>query len=282
MRPSWLKTPLDGGDTGTRVRDLLKRLHLNTVCAEARCPNRGECHGRCTAAFLILGRTCTRDCAYCAVDHGIPRAPDPEEGRRIAIAARLMGLRYVVVTSVTRDDLPLGGAGMFRSTALALRRRVPGIRIELLTPDFRGELRALETVAEALPDVLNHNVETVQRLFPSLRPSGNYLLSLEVLREFQRLCPEVPTKSGLMLGLGETETDVWKTLEDLREAGVSMVTLGQYLQPSFRHREVARYVTPEEFQAWRDRALGLGFRSAASGPLVRSSYHADLHAASLL
>lgn len=282
MRPAWLRTPVSGGETAAETRMLLGELGLNTVCSEARCPNRGHCYQRNTAAFLIMGRVCTRDCRYCAVQHGNPSPPDPDEPCRLGEAAKAMGLRYVVITSVTRDDLPDGGARCFNDVVTALKRNVTGIRVEVLTPDFRGSRSSLETVAEAAPDVFNHNLETVERLFPALRPSGSYRLSLEVLDAFHGLRAGVPVKSGLMLGLGETGQDIEDSLRDLRKAGVTMLTLGQYLRPSKDHAEVGRYVTPEEFRIWRERALEMGFESVASGPLVRSSYHADVHAAPLL
>lgn len=282
MRPEWLRVPVSGGEKAGETRRLLGRLGLNTVCDQARCPNRGHCYQRGTAAFLIMGSVCTRNCRYCAVESGTPGPPDPDEPERVARAALAMGLRYAVVTSVTRDDLPDGGARWFEATVAALRNTVPGIRIEVLTPDFRGVPSSLETVVRSRPDVINHNLETVERLFPALRPGGDYGLSLQVLRRFRGLSAGTPVKSGLMLGLGETEDDLDKTLRDLRGAGVVMLTLGQYLRPTRSHPPVIRYVTPEEFRLWGVRALEMGFESAASGPLVRSSYHADLHAAPLL
>jgi lipoic acid synthetase len=282
MRPEWLRVPVSGGETAGETRRLLGRLGLNTVCDQAKCPNRGHCYQRGTAAFLIMGSVCTRNCRYCAVESGVPGPPDPEEPGRVARAASAMGLRYAVVSSVTRDDLPDGGAGWFEAAVNALRKAVPGIRIEVLTPDFRGDRSSLETVARSRPDVINHNLETVERLFPSLRPGGDYRLSLAVLRRFRELSAGSPVKSGLMLGLGETDGDLDEALRELLEAGVSMLTLGQYLRPTRNHAPVERYVTPDEFLRLRDRALEMGFESVASGPLVRSSYHADLHAAPLL
>lgn len=282
MRPDWLKTPVSGGATAGETRRLLLSLGLNTVCNEACCPNRGHCYQRNTAAFLINGRVCTRDCRYCAVEHGTPLPPDPGEPERLADAAKAMGLRYVVVTAVTRDDLPDGGAGCFAATVAALRKSVPGIRIEVLTPDFLGEAPALETIADSSPDIFNHNLETVERLFPLLRPSGSYARSLWVLREFHRMRADIPVKSGLMLGLGEDGRDIMQALTNLREAGAVMLTLGQYLRPSREHAEVSRFVTPGEFAEWREKALEMGFESVASGPLVRSSYHADAYASDVL
>lgn len=281
MRPSWLKAPVTGGVLAGKTRRVLERLGLNTVCNEACCPNRGHCYQRNTAAFLIMGTVCTRNCRYCAVDHGTPLPPDPDEPGRLAEAASAMGLRFVVVTSVTRDDLPDGGADCFARVVGALRERVPGIVVEVLTPDFMGSTRSLETVAAASPGIFNHNLETVERLFPALRPGGDYRRSLKVLGDFASMKTGIPLKSGLMLGLGETDSDLRRALADLRDNGVTMLTLGQYLQPSKDHARVHRFVTPDEFGQWRTEALGMGFLSVASGPLVRSSYHADDYASEL-
>lgn len=282
MRPSWLKTPVTGGVLAGKTRRVLERLGLNTVCNEACCPNRGHCYQRNTAAFLIMGTVCTRNCRYCAVDHGTPLPPDPDEPGRLAEAASAMGLRFVVVTSVTRDDLPDGGADCFAGVVCALRERVPGIVVEVLTPDFMGNARSLEVVAAASPGIFNHNLETVDRLFPALRPGGDYGRSLRVLGDFAAMKTGIPLKSGLMLGLGETDSDLRRALADLRDSGVTMLTLGQYLQPSKDHARVHRFVTPAEFDQWRTEALGMGFLSVASGPLVRSSYHADAYASELV
>jgi lipoic acid synthetase len=281
VRPSWLKAPVTGGVLAGKTRRVLERLGLNTVCNEACCPNRGHCYQRNTAAFLIMGTVCTRNCRYCAVDHGTPLPPDPDEPGRLAEAASAMGLRFVVVTSVTRDDLPDGGADCFARVVGALRERVPGIVVEVLTPDFMGSTRSLETVAAASPGIFNHNLETVERLFPALRPGGDYRRSLKVLGDFASMKTGIPLKSGLMLGLGETDSDLRRALADLRDNGVTMLTLGQYLQPSKDHARVHRFVTPDEFGQWRTEALGMGFLSVASGPLVRSSYHADDYASEL-
>lgn len=281
MKPRWLRTTLSGGYPEGRVKRLLKNLDLNTVCDQAKCPNRGHCYQRNTAAFLILGRVCTRNCGYCAVTHGTPEPPDSGEPARLARGASTLGLKYAVVTSVTRDDLPDRGAGAFRDTVTALKEALAGVRVEVLTPDFRDAPDALHTVAEASPHIFNHNLETVERLFPSLRPGGDYRLSLEVLAGYRKLTG-APTKSGLMLGLGETREDVEKALEHLREAGVSILTLGQYLSPTVNHAPVSRYITPDEFREWAAKAMEMGFESVASGPLVRSSYHADSYGPPLL
>ncbi|HRW77285.1 MAG TPA: lipoyl synthase [Candidatus Sabulitectum sp.] len=275
--------PTIGNGSAGAVRKVLSDLDLETVCDRARCPNRGHCYQRGTATFLILGSICTRNCAYCAIDRNVasPPPPDPSEPSRVAEAASRMGLRYVVLTSVTRDDLPDGGAGHFAGTVGELKRLIPGVEVEVLTPDFGGSREALETVASAVPDVFNHNLETVERLFPALRPVASYRQSLEVLRLFGELAPGIPVKSGLMVGLGEERADVERSMRDLRENGVSILTIGQYLQPTTDHLPVHRYVDPEEFEDYRLTALSMGFTSVASGPLVRSSYHADLLSGSL-
>ena len=282
-KPEWLKMPTIGNGSAGAVRKVLSDLDLETVCDRTRCPNRGHCYQRGTATFLILGSICTRNCAYCAIDRNVasPPPPDPSEPSRVAEAASRMGLWYVVLTSVTRDDLPDGGAGHFAGTVGELKRLIPGVEVEVLTPDFEGSREALETVASAVPDVFNHNLETVERLFPALRPVASYRQSLEVLRLFGELAPGIPVKSGLMVGLGEERADVERSMRDLRENGVSILTIGQYLQPTTDHLPVHRYVDPEEFEDYRLTALSMGFTSVASGPLVRSSYHADLLSGSL-
>ena len=277
-KPEWLKMPTMGDSSAGEVRKILGRLKLNTVCEEAKCPNRGHCYQRGTATFLILGSVCTRNCAYCAIEKNIarPPLPDPEEPARVAEAAKLMNLRYAVLTSVTRDDMPDGGAGHFAAVVNSVKKSVPGIRVEVLTPDFNGSADSLRTVADSRPEVFNHNIETVERLFPRLRPIASYRQSLEVLDNFRGIAPDIPTKSGIMAGLGENETDVLRAMEDLRSSGVSLLTIGQYLQPTSKHPPVHRYVTPEEFEAYRINALSMGFSGVASAPLVRSSYHADI------
>lgn len=273
-KPAWLKTRLPTGPEYESVRALIRDGGLHTVCQEAHCPNQWECFSARTATFLILGPNCTRNCCFCAVGHGAPSPPDPDEPARVAEAAGRMGLRYVVVTSVTRDDLPDGGAFLFAETVRAVRMKIPGAAVELLIPDFLGDEKALRTVVEAKPDVLNHNIETVPRLYPAVRPQAIYGRSLELLRRAKTMDPSFPTKSGLMLGLGESPDEVRGTLQDLRDAGCGILTLGQYLRPSGGHIEVARFLPPEEFDAWRRTALEMGFSRVASGPFVRSSYHA--------
>ncbi len=271
--------PARGSEEAAKVRSILRKYSLDTVCRQAMCPNLGHCFQRGTATFLILGRECTRSCLYCAIEHtdGILEKPDVNEPERLAEASAEMNLKYVVITSVTRDDLEDGGAGHFANTVKAVRKRIPGVVIEVLTPDFRGSSDALKVIADSEPDVFNHNLETVERLFPDVRPEASYGMSLDVIELYGKLAPSTPLKSGLMLGLGETEREIRIALQNLRERGVIMLTLGQYLQPSRRHWPVKRYVTPDEFDAWKDEALSMGFLSVASGPLVRSSFQADMH-----
>ncbi|HDI59322.1 MAG TPA: lipoyl synthase [Desulfobacteraceae bacterium] len=274
-KPAWLRKRLPSGPAYESVRRLLGKAGLHTVCQSARCPNQFECFTRHTATFMILGDHCTRDCRFCAVSHGPPEPVDPDEPRRVAEAAAHLGLRYVVVTSVTRDDLPDGGADLFAAVIHALRQRIPGVRVEVLIPDFQGRRRALETVLAAGPVVLNHNLETVARLYPAARPQADYRRSLDLLARSRRAAPRILTKSGLMLGLGESEAEIRTALADLRAAGVQVLTLGQYLQPTAAHLPVARYLTPETFESWRREALAMGFAAVASGPFVRSSYRAE-------
>lgn len=277
--PQWFHRPLPSGPEGGRVKRLLGRLDLHTVCEGAKCPNRAACWHDGAAAFLILGDVCTRDCRFCAIPHeSRPAPPDPDEPARIAEAAAAMGLRHVVITSVTRDDLPDGGAGAFAATLRALRTRCPGATVEVLVPDFQGDPEAIDTVLTAGPDIFNHNLETVERLQSAVRPQADYRRSLGVLH--RAAAGGVRAKSGLMLGMGETDDEIRAALGDLRAAGVTLLTLGQYLAPSAAHHPVARYVPPAEFDAWREEALALGFDSVAAGPEVRSSYHAEELAAS--
>lgn len=265
---------LPKGATYEKVRTLLKKSQLHTVCQEAKCPNLWECFSRRTSTFLIMGPNCTRNCRFCAVGHGPLGPPDPGEPERVAEAVKSMGLRYVVITSVTRDDLPDGGASFFSETIQAIRKRVPGALVEVLIPDLQGHATALHAVIKARPDVLNHNLETVPRLYPSVRPEAVYDRSLELLARAKVLDPTIPTKSGLMLGLGELAEELERTLQDLVNAGCRMLTLGQYLQPTKDHLPVERFIHPEEFDRWKEIALEKGFSEVASGPFVRSSYHA--------
>ena len=280
-KPKWLTKRLPTAPAFGEVMALLKKGRLHTVCQEAKCPNLWECFSQRTATFLIMGPRCTRNCRFCSVGQGPAGPPDPSEPRRVAEAAARMGLAYVVVTSVTRDDLADGGAAFFAMTIEEIRRLLPRALVEVLIPDFQGDEEALMTVMTARPDVLNHNLETVPRLYPRVRPEAVYGRSLDVLRLAREYAPSIPTKSGLMLGLGERPEEVAKTLEDLLEADCSMLTLGQYLQPSREHLEVEEFVHPDDFKKWEKQALAMGFRQVASGPMVRSSYHAqELYVAS--
>jgi lipoic acid synthetase len=273
-KPDWLKRRLPAGQAFNQVRELIAAGRLHTVCQEAKCPNIWECYSHHTATFLIMGERCTRNCRFCSVAPGVPAPLDPQEPARVAEAAARMELAYVVVTSVTRDDLPDGGAGHFAATLQAIRRRMPPAEVEVLIPDFQGQRAALETVLRARPDVLNHNIETVPRLYARVRPQADYRRSLELLRRAREFDPTIPTKSGLMLGLGERPEEVRQALADLRAAGCRILTLGQYLQPSAGHLPVERFILPQDFDGWRDTALAMGFSEVASAPFVRSSYHA--------
>ena len=270
--PAWMRRPLNAPGRGAQVRDLLTELQLETVCAEAKCPNRGECYAAGTATFLVLGRQCTRDCRFCAVTSAPPEPPDPGEPRRVAEAARRMGLRHVVVTMVTRDDLPDGGSGHVAAVVGALRALTPTPHVEVLISDMGGDEASIAVVTDSRPDVFNHNVETVPRLYAEVRPQADYRRSLDVLA--QAAGTGLPVKSGLMVGLGEREDEVRDALRDLRGAGVSLVTIGQYLRPSREHLPVTEFVSPKTFRAYADMARALGFAAVASAPFVRSSYHA--------
>lgn len=275
--PEWIKVKAPGSPNYLRLKRILRQKNLHTVCEEARCPNIGECWGNKTATFLILGDTCTRGCRFCAIDKGKPVALDPEEPRNVALVVKDLGLDHIVVTSVNRDDLPDGGAAHFAKTVFWIKTLNPQVRVELLIPDFEGNLQALKTVVETAIEILNHNIETVPRLYGKVRPGHTYECSLNILTEAKRFRHDVLTKSGLMLGVGETYDEVIATLQELREKKVDIVTLGQYLQPSNRQLKVDRYVTPDEFKEFRMIGERLGFRHVESGPLVRSSYHAWSH-----
>lgn len=275
--PHWIKVRAPGGEDFGATKRVVQDLGLHTVCQEAHCPNVAECWGHRTATFMLLGAVCTRNCGYCAVAHGRPVAVDPDEPERVAAGVERLGLRHVVVTSVDRDDLPDGGAAHFAATAGAIKRRVPGCAVEVLVPDFKGNLDAVATVADSPVDVFNHNTETVPRLYRRVRPGGKYERALEVLTAAKRRRSSLLSKTGLMLGLGEERDEVVQVLADLAGVGCDIVTLGQYLQPSRAHLPVARYVPPSEFAELRGVALGFGFRHVESGPLVRSSYHAWEH-----
>lgn len=281
-KPAWIRAKSPAGPEVQRLKSVLRENRLHTVCEEASCPNLGECFAHGTATFMIMGDICTRRCPFCDVAHGRPDPPDANEPLSLATTIRGMALRYVVITSVDRDDLRDGGAGHFVACIQAVRELNPDIQIEILVPDFRGRKdRALGILRAAPPDVFNHNLETVPRLYKKARPGSDYQWSLELLREFKNEHPEVPSKSGLMLGLGETLDEVEQVMRDMRMHDVQMLTLGQYLQPSKHHLPVERFVHPEEFEQLRELGESLGFSQVASGPMVRSSYHADQQAAGL-
>jgi lipoic acid synthetase len=273
-KPDWLKVRAPGSPNYTRLKGLMRDLGLHTVCEEAQCPNIGECWHHGTATFMILGEVCTRACAYCAVSHGRPAPADPGEAARVGRAIDTLELTYVVITSVDRDDLPDGGAAIFAETIRETRARRPQCRIEVLIPDFQGKETSLQTVLDARPDVMNHNVETVPRLYRMARSGGRYSRTLELLDRSRRYAPEIPTKTGLMVGLGEEHDELVSTFKDLRDAGCQILTIGQYLRPSSEHAPMVRYYHPDEFRELKRIALDLGFVHVESGPLVRSSYHA--------
>ena len=278
-KPDWIRVRLSDGRRFQEIKDILRSQKLHTVCEEASCPNIGECFGKGTATFMILGDLCTRRCPFCDVAHGRPLPPDPEEPVHLAETIATLKLKYVVVTSVDRDDLRDGGAGHFRDCIRAIRARSPHTSIEVLVPDFRGRLDvALDILSECPPDVMNHNLETVPRLYRQARPGADYRHSLMLLKKFKARFPDTPTKSGLMVGIGETDEEIVEVMRDLREHDVDMLTIGQYLQPSAHHLPVLRYVEPDIFETFAETAHALGFVHAACGPLVRSSYHADRQA----
>ena len=275
--PDWVKVRAPGSPNYFRLKRILRKHNLHTVCEEARCPNIGECWGHNTATFLILGDICTRGCRFCAIDKGKPGLLDPEEPRNVGLVVKELGLEHIVVTSVNRDDLPDGGSNHFAKTVFWIKHLNPGIRVEVLIPDFKGSHQALETVVCSGIDILNHNIETVPRLYKKVRPGHTFQCSLDILKTAKEMSPEVLTKSGLMLGVGETADEVMTTLKDLRASSCDIVTLGQYLQPSTNQLPVERYVLPSEFDNFKIEAQKLGFRHVESGPLVRSSYHAWSH-----
>jgi len=279
-KPEWIRVRAGGGERFTEIKKILREAKLHTVCEEASCPNIGECFGHGTATFMIMGDLCTRRCPFCDVAHGRPQPLDAEEPRHLAETIAAMKLKYVVITSVDRDDLRDGGAQHFVDCIRAVRELSPATRIEILTPDFRGRLdRALAILDAAPPDVMNHNLETVPRLYRQARPGSDYAHSLKLLKDFKAKHPGVPTKSGLMLGLGETNEEILEVMRDLRAHDVEMLTLGQYLQPSQHHLPVLRFVHPDDFAMFEAKANEMGFAHAACGPMVRSSYHADRQAA---
>jgi lipoic acid synthetase len=274
-RPDWLRAPAPAGANYQELKALAGAMRLHTVCESAACPNVGECWNQRTATFMILGNVCTRRCGFCAVQKGGPLPVDYDEPRRVAEAVAALGLEYAVITSVNRDDRKDGGAELFAMVVRAIRERVPGCKVEVLIPDFQGSHAAMDVVLEAAPDVMNHNIETVPRLYRQVRLGARYERSLDILAYSHRARPDVPTKSGLMLGLGETDAEVLEVMRDLRAHDVEILTLGQYLRPSPKHLPIIRYVTPPEFAALRRAGEEMGFRHVESGPLVRSSYHAS-------
>jgi len=279
-KPKWIRAKAPTSPNVTRIKNLLRKNNLHTVCEEASCPNLGECFAHGTATFMIMGDICTRRCPFCDVAHGRPNPLDTSEPQHLAEAIKLLDLRYVVITSVDRDDLRDGGAQHFVDCIKAVREQSPQTKIEILVPDFRGRMDiALEIMEQAPPDVFNHNLETVPRLYKKCRPGSDYQWSLDLLKKFKEMYPGIPTKSGLMLGLGETNEEVLQVMRDLRAHLGDMLTLGQYLQPSLHHLPVERFVTPEEFEQLGHEGESMGFANVASGPMVRSSYHADLQAA---
>ena len=273
-KPEWLKVRAPGSENYLKLRSIMRELKLNTVCEDAHCPNIGECWHHGTATFMILGDVCTRACSYCAVAHGKPTELDLDEPRRVAEAVEAMGLKYAVVTSVDRDDQADGGAGIFAQTIREIRARMPQTRVEVLIPDFKGAESPLHTVLDARPDVLNHNTETVPRLYRMARSGGKYTRTLELLDRSRAYAPDIPTKTGVMVGLGEEPEELVQVFRDLRAVGVSILTIGQYLRPSPAHTPMTRYYHPDEFHALKVEALALGFVHVEAGPLVRSSYHA--------
>jgi lipoic acid synthetase len=273
-KPHWLKVRAPGGPNYLRLKGLMRELGLHTVCEEAHCPNVGECWEHGTATFMILGDVCTRNCAYCAVAHGRPPTYDIEEPGRVAEAVERLQLRHAVITSVDRDDLPDFGASIFAETIRQIHDRVPGCSVEVLVPDFQGSEASIRAVLDARPEIYNHNTETVPRLYRRCRPGGRYERVTQIFRFAKKLAPEIPTKSGIIVGMGETIQEIELTMLDLREVGVDILTIGQYLRPSDRHHPLDRYYTPEEFRSLYEIGMAMGFRHVESGPLVRSSYHA--------
>ncbi|MDG6218585.1 MAG: lipoyl synthase [Candidatus Thermoplasmatota archaeon] len=273
--PDWLKTPMGGGKTYAMVRKQLRCAHVHTICEEAKCPNIGDCFNRGTATFLILGDICTRNCSYCTVTHGKPAPVVDDEPVRIAESVKKLGLNYAIITSVTRDDLADGGADQFYKTVTMIKKLQPQCKVEVLIPDFNGDITALKTVLRTQPTVLNHNIEVASSLFSTMRPQGNYDQSITILKQSKQINKNIPTKSGFMIGLGETKEEIVSLMDDLRQVEVDFLTIGQYLQPTTQHASVKNYYSPEQFRFFKQEALKKGFTHVESGPLVRSSYHAE-------
>lgn len=273
--PDWLKVKIGGGENYAKTKALLRSAKLHTICEEAKCPNIAECFGCGTAVFLILGDTCTRNCRYCNVKHGKPRSINLKEPHDVAESVRQLDLKYVVITSVTRDDLMDGGASTFYDTVIETKKLNKNCKVEVLIPDFKGNIDSLKKVIDSEPDVINHNIEVAEELFNSIRPEGNYKMSLELLKNIKKINKDMKTKSGFMIGIGENKEQIIKTMKDLRKADVDFLTIGQYLQPTKNHAEIKKYYTPEEFDEFKEIAIDLGFKHVESAPLVRSSYHAQ-------
>ena len=273
--PDWLKVKIGGGENFAKMKSILRNAKLHTICEEAKCPNIAECFGNGTSVFLILGDTCTRNCKYCNVKHGNPKSLNYNEPKDVAESVRKLDLRYVVITSVTRDDLDDGGALFFYNTIKEVKSLNKKCKLEVLIPDFKGNIESLKKIVSAKPDVINHNIEVVQELFPDIRPEGNYKISITVLKNIKEIDNNLKSKSGFMIGLGETKDQILNTMKDLRKANVDYLTIGQYLQPSKNHAEIKKYYTPKEFEELKNTAINMGFKHVESGPLVRSSYHAE-------
>jgi lipoic acid synthetase len=273
--PDWLKVKIGGGETFGKMKSLLRNSKLHTICEEAKCPNIAECFGSGTAVFLILGDYCTRNCKYCNVKHGKPLPLNPEEPKDVAESVKELNLKYVVITSVTRDDLDDGGAGVFYDTVFEIKKLNKDCKIEVLIPDFQGNLKSLKKVIDSYPNIINHNIEVVKELFPTIRPEGRYKTSLDILKNIRKIDNKIKTKSGFMVGIGENEDQIIQTIHDLRISNVNFLTIGQYLQPTKNHVEIKKYYNPKEFDNLKRIALKLGFDHVESGPLVRSSYHAE-------
>ena len=273
--PDWLKVKIGGGENFAKMKSILRNAKLHTICEEAKCPNIAECFGNGTSVFLILGDTCTRNCKYCNVKHGNPKSLNYNEPKDVAESVRKLDLKYVVITSVTRDDLDDGGALFFYNTIKEVKSLNKKCKLEVLIPDFKGNIESLKKIVSAKPDVINHNIEVVQELFPDIRPEGNYKISIKVLKNIKKIDNNLKSKSGFMIGLGETKDQILNTMKDLRKANVDYLTIGQYLQPSKNHAEIKKYYTPKEFEELKNTAINMGFKHVESGPLVRSSYHAE-------
>ena len=273
--PDWLKVKIGGGATYVKMKSLLRNAKLHTICEAAKCPNIAECFGCGTAVFLILGDICTRNCKYCNVQHGEPASLNSNEPKDVAESVKELDLKYVVITSVTRDDLEDGGASVFYNTVNEVKNLNKNCKIEVLIPDFKGKIGSLKKIIDSKPDVINHNIEVVEELFPKIRPEGNYKISLKLLENIKHINKNVKTKSGFMVGIGENKDQILKTMKDLRDANVDFLTIGQYLQPTKGHAEIKKYYTPEEFDEFQKIGLDVGFQHVESGPLVRSSYHAE-------